>query len=257
MILLNNIGIINGYYKTIQKFVSEKYDYNKIINKLKDIVKNTNIYFCDMPKKFCGITICNGDIFINGKYMQESIHEIDDQFFNYVGISKIFLTLLHEYAHKLQYIIRAEVNEGNIDCCNFFVKSFIIKNNEHFNYLETISVSDKDKNEYEDNNIKILKEDQFQEKILYRNLHQEPIKTETGDFFDNELYLGQIKSEITKNLCRFFLSHTCDNYIKYVSIVDYLLTKDVQRKSRNSSYRLFLDDKPECILSFIRKQNIP
>ena len=252
--ILNNIGIINGYYKTIQKFVNDNYKPENLIDKLKDIVKNTNIYFCDMPKGICGITVCSGDIFINAKYMQESIHEINDQFYNYVGVSKIFLTLLHEYAHKLHYIIRAEENVNNKDYCNFFVKTFIKKTDKIFKYLDTINV--KDKNDYIDTNLKKLEENEFEEKILYSNLHEEPIiKIESGNFFDKEIYLGQNRKDVTKNICRFFMSHTCDNYRDYVSIMHFLLFVDKQEKSRNSTYRLFLEEGPECLFSFIRKEN--
>ena len=51
------------------------------------------------------------------------------------------------------------------------------------------------------------------------------------------------------------MSHTCDNYRDYVSIMHFLLFVDKQEKSRNSTYRLFLEEGPECLFSFIRKEN--
>ena len=104
--------------------------------------------------------------------MQESISETKDLFYKYVGVSKIFLTLLHEYCHILQYLLRAEYNAKDKDCCNYFVKSFISKrNDDDYSYYESIKI--KNKVNYPMEGITKLTKKQFEKKINYDNLHKE------------------------------------------------------------------------------------
>ena len=251
----NNVGILNGYYKTIQMFVGKKYTLNDLINKISYIVNNTNIYFIDSPKDILGMTICSGDIFINGKFMEEAIYETNDQLYNYVGIAKIYLTLLHEIAHKLQYIIRAESNSNNKEYCNFFVKTFRVKKDKNFGYITSIQKNVNENYDYKIENFKRLEMDEFNKIILFDNLHPSIEKIESGDFFDNEIYLGQTKNYVTKNICKFFLSHTCDKYEDFINIVSYLIKNmNKDEKTRNNTYRIFPEHKPVCLSSFLRNQ---
>ena len=167
--IIRELGILNSYYKLIQKFVTDKFDKNQLRDELNNIIDNTNIYFCDLPKKVVGITICNGDIFISGKYLQEALHHSPkNKNYNITAISKIFLTLLHEFSHKLQYILRMNYNKSD----NYFIKTFYFKEETDldFEVVQEISLDNKAVN-YKMDQIDKLDETQIKQITEYKNLH--------------------------------------------------------------------------------------
>ena len=74
-LISSNVGILNGYKKMLQIFVSRKdISYDILINEIKDIIDKSNIYFIDFPKDISGMTVCNGDIFIKSEYLCEAMN---------------------------------------------------------------------------------------------------------------------------------------------------------------------------------------
>ena len=248
---------MNGYYKTIQKFVTNKYEKKNLINLIKDILNKTNIYFCDFPKSYLGITICNGDIFISGKYLQESLHNSENnRFYNFTGISKIYLTILHELAHKIQYSTRLKFYD-KLDS-NYFNKTFLFKNdNDHqFDLIDEINIEDKEdyyiKNE---KSIYKLTDDEINKKINYDSLHNTPTIVESGEFFDEEIYLGFKQLFVTKKISEFFLLSSCKNYKNYIKIMNYLLEKKNGERTTNSNFKMIEGEPVICYHSYIRNQS--
>ena len=249
----NNVGIINSYYKLIQKFVTDKYDKNQLKEKLNEIVDNTNVYFCDLPKKVLGITICNGDIFISGKFLQEALHESPkNRNYNLTGISKIYLTLLHEYAHKLHYIIRKYINKSGDNC---FVKTFYFKseNDSTFDIIQEIPLHQNSAN-YNVNKNDLLTKNEIEKITEYKNLHGNKTLCESGDFFDAEIYLGKKQNSVSKSISNFFLFYGCAKYNDYVCIMKSFLDKidDPGERTTNCNYKLVEDEKVSCYFSYVR-----
>ena len=252
--ILNNVGILNAYYKVIQKFVTNKFDKKKLAHKIKEIVNNTNIYFCDLPKKYLGITICNGDIFISGKFLQESLHKSKNNYYNFTAVTKIYLTLLHEFAHKIQYILRRDF--GNKDETNYFIKTFHFINDNFLNFdlIENIQLEKDEKNNdyFMCQKMKLLPKNDLGILKSYIYLHNIPTPCESGDFFDSEIYLGQTQSIVNKKICEFFILSSCKNYDEYVSVINEILSHDKER-STNAAYKEYeYGKKAVCYHSYVR-----
>jgi len=249
--ITNNVGIMNSYYKLIQKFVTNKFDKDQLKDTLIELIDKTNIYFCNMPKKVLGVTICNGDVFITGKFLQESMHNSpNNKNYNLTGVSKIFLTLLHEFAHKLQYTIRMKYNKDD----NYFIKTFYFKaeNDYKFDIINEIKIIGPN---YNMNNIVSLSDEEIKKIINYKNLHGNKTRCESGDFFDGEIYLGKEQKSVTKSISKFFLLCACQKYNDFVSIMKSLLDKvdDPEERTTNSNYKLVDDEKVYCYFSYIRR----
>lgn len=248
----NNVGINNAYYKLIQKFITNKYNKTQLKKDINDIIDKTNIYFCDLPKKVLGITICNGDIFITGKYLQEALHNSpNNKYYNSTAVSKIFLNLLHEIAHKLQYTIR----KNYIPNDNYFIKTFYFKNENDFNFdkIEKIKL-DVDANNFNINkNIK-LSNAEIDNITKYNKLHDNITRCESGEFFDNEIYLGKEQKFVTKSISNFFLFYACQDYNDYVYIMKSFLDKiySSDERTTNCNYKIIDDQKIYCYHSLVR-----
>lgn len=188
--IINNVGLMNAYYKTIQKFVTNKFDRKNLKEKIVEIVKKMNIYFCDLPKRTLGITICNGNIFLQGKYLQESLHKSKIPFYNFTAISKMFLTLLHEIAHQIQYNTSKEYK--NIDETNYFIKTFYFKeeNDTYFDLIESIEL-DENCDYYEKNKINPLDDKVVEYVREYNSLHGNQTPCESGEFLIKKFILGK------------------------------------------------------------------
>ena len=249
--ITNNIGIMNGYNKMLQKFVGKSYKCWILKQKISQIIENSNIYFFDCPENICGLTICNGDIFIKGQYLKESTTKLYNDLYRFIGISKIYLTLIHEFAHKLQYVIRAEINE--IKYKNYFVKTFKVKEDTDLifdNYYYFMANFNKP---FLEKTIKRLTDKEYKNKIEYNNLHSNPTECESGDFFDEEIYLGNVQNNVTIKLCEFFLLYSCNDYRNYINIMDYL-QKDKEKRPVNCKYKSIQNGIGECFMSFIRRK---
>jgi len=249
----NNVGIMNSYYKLIQKFVTDKYDKSQLKATLNSIIDDTNIYFCDLPKKVVGITICNGDIFISGKFLQEALHESPkNKNYNLTGISKIYLTLLHEIAHKLHYIIRKSIsNSGD----NYFIKTFYFKSEGDLNFdtIQNIAL-DQNATNYNVNQNNLLTNTEIESITDYKNLHGNKTLCESGEFFDAEIYLGNKQNSVTKSISYFFLFGACSKYNDYVCIMKSFLDKidNPHERTTNCNYKLVDDEKVCCYYSYVR-----
>lgn len=251
--IINNVGILNAYYKVVQKFVTDTITIDSLKRKIAEIIDKTNFYFCDLPKRVLGITICNGDIFITGKFLQESFHHSNKfKFYNFIGNSKIFLTILHEIAHKLQYTIRSEVNKND----NYFIKTFYFKKEGDYTFqiVENIKVDDREDfcdlkkvSEMDNKSLERIKS--------YENLHGIKTRCESGDFFDDEIYLGKQQKQVTISTGKFLLLSTCENYNNFIKIMNYILSNanDSREREKNSSYKLVDDENVYCYHSYIRK----
>ena len=225
--ILGNIGIINAFYRTIQNFTPiGRMDLNDLKKKITEMINNTNIYFCDLPNDIYGLTIYNGDIFIRGDFLKEALGETKDYkqlnqtkqpFYILTAIAKIYFTLLHEFAHKLHYILRNE--KGDEDWMqNFFDHSQTLKE-DNYKFYEFISLN---------------------QNIQSKKTSKNTKKNESGDFFEEELYLGTTLLEITEEMCNFFLNDKCDNYKEYIQKMKNIkinLNKKNKKRSSNAKYR--------------------
>ena len=254
--ITNNVGIMNAYYKTIQKFITNKFDKSQLKKTIIQIVNNTNIYFCDLPKSYLGVTICNGDIFISGKYLQEALHKSDNKYYNFTAISKIYLTILHEIAHKLQYTLRKDYKSE--DECNYFIKTFFFKTDTDraFDLLENIQI-DQGQSYYQVkfNVFKKLNNDELDDAKLYEALHTIPTECESGDFFDNEIYLGKKQTYVTKKISEFFLLSSCERYNDYIEQMKNLFEGKNSERTTNANYKFIGEGETLCYHSYIRGYN--
>ena len=254
--IINNAGILNAYFKTIQKFITNKFDKNNLKNRISNIVNKTNIYFCDLPKFYRGVTICNGDIFISGKYLQESLKIINDNYYNFTAISKIYLTLLHEFANKILYTLSSEFKSENES--NYFIKAFLFKEDQDFNFdlIEDININKTNEDYYEINKTKLINYDDkdIESTTEYKNLHRIPTECDSGKFFDDELYLGKKQLSVTKKISEFFLLYTCPSYKHYIIIMKNLLEDIEGEIESNSNYKLFDEEEDIfiCYHSYVR-----
>ena len=253
--ITTNAGIMNAYYKTIQKFVTDKFDKKNLKQKITNIVNNTNIYFCDLPKCYIGITICNGDIFISGKYLQEALHNSDNNiYYNFTAISKIYLTILHELAHKIQYDLRE--NYKNKDEINYFIKTFLFKKDidSNFDLIENIDIeNEQDYYEINKGNLNQIDNNEIEKIKSYNNLHCIPTELESGNFFDDEIYLGNKIKYVTIQLSEFFLFYSCKNYKNFIIIINDLFKLYNKKRTTNSNYKLIGEEEPViCYHSYIR-----
>ena len=242
--ILNNIGIINSYYFTIQKFTKIKQIEFKVLKKkIIDMIDNTNIYFCDLPFDIYGVTISNGDIYIRGDFLQEAL--ISDskntekkKKIHATAICKIYLTLLKEFAYKLQYIIRKENEDEEKWMGNFFIPS------EQCDFDKTSIFYFDNYDEAENVEIK--------EKDKEMNINE--IFNESGNYFDINLYLGNILYEIIEKTYQFFLFEDCTNYNIYKGKINEIFssTKNNGERASNSKYRI--NDRPQCFFSILRNK---
>ena len=206
-----NIGIINSYYKMLQKFTNIKHlELNQLIRKINKVVDYCCIYFCDIPIKNRGFSISNGNIYIAGDYLYEALgktkeykrlkNKDDKIYYKLTSICKIYLTLLHEFSKQLYFFVRKR-----------YAKNDARKNNFLDNYEE---VNIDNKLEYF---VKLPKNSiRFQTKDNYINLHQNQIYEECSDFFDRELYLGTPFPEAIYKTSEFFICDKCDSYNNYI-----------------------------------------
>jgi hypothetical protein len=253
--ITTNAGIMNAYYKTIQKFVTDKFDKKNLKQKITNIVNNTNIYFCDLPKCYIGITICNGDIFIPGKYLQEALYKSDNNInYNFTAISKIYLTILHELANKIQYDLRKDYK--NKDEINYFIKTFLFKKDidSNFDLIENIDIeNEQDYYEINKSNLTQIDDKEIEKIISYNNLHIIPTELESGNFFDDEIYLGNKIKYVTIQLSEFFLFYSCKNYKNFIIIINDLFKSYNMERTTNSNYKLIGEEEPViCYHSYIR-----
>ena len=245
--ILNNIGIINSYYFTIQKFTKKQYmKFDVLKKKIIEMIDNTNIYFCDLPSDIYGVTISNGDIYIRGDFLQEVLVSKSKNIKNIkkiqaTAICKIYLTLLHEFAHKLHYMIRKEYENEEKWMGNFFIPSeqcdfdkTSIFYFDNYDGLENVEIKEKDKEENENE-----------------------IFNESGNYFDSNLYLGNTLYEIIEKTYEFFLFEDCTSYDTYKNTMNEILSssKNNGERASNSKYRSDeKKDRPQCLFSISRNE---
>ena len=242
-----NIGILNAFYKMLQKFTDVKHlDLNQLINKINNMIDSTYIYFCDMPNNNCGITISNGDIYIAGDFLNEALGETEEYKnlttrksqidYKFKAISKIYLTLLHEFGHKLHYLIRKKQSKKDEWKDNFFDHS------EEINFDDKLECFDDLSGTYF-----------IQTKKAYTNIHQNKIINESGDFFDRELYLGNPFSGVDIQISEYFLSNRCREYNNYIKKLKDLKKIFNQKSSRSSISKFkIVDNGSKCHFGIMR-----
>ena len=239
--ILNNIGIINSYYKTIQKFTKfEKIEYEELKKNITNMIDNTNIFFCDLPNDIYGVTISNGDIYIRSDFLKEALltpnsKNIEKKKIVATAICKIYLTLLHEFAHKLHYLMR-KINESE----NCWLTNFFDHSQECDNNKKTIYNYDKSYKK-----IKIIET---------KKIHLNKIYQESGDYFDNNLYLGEPLLDIIEDTYNFFLFEDCYNKRKYENKLKKLkkITKNNNNnRASNSKYKI-IQNISRCFFSVSR-----
>lgn len=244
--ITSNIGVLNAYYKMIQKFTDVKHiELKELIKKISDMINTTRIYFCDLPNNTCGITISNGNIYVSGAYLYEalgktkeyqSLKKKDDKlYYKYTAICKIYLTLLHEFAHKLHYVIRRKQTKNSWKN-NFFDHSEEINTENKLEYYINLN----------SNNFRVQSENE------YKSIHNNNDLDESGDFFDRELYLGESLLEVNKDICEFFLFSRCSTYSGYIRKLQNL-KKNIYNSIRfsNSRFKIILN-RARCHFSIIR-----
>ena len=244
--ILNNIGIINAYYFMILKFTPMKETtIDRLKNILKMMVDKTNIYFTDLPNDICGVTISNGDIYIRGDFLKEalggtrqfkSLSGKDKLIYKLTAICKIYLTLLHEYAHKIHYLVRKEGREED----NFFEHSEEMNSESEFFYYENLD-GDKSKRKRNQN--------------MHDKIHLNQVFNESGEYFDRELYIGTELNTITLETANFFLFEKSNNYKLYQGKLQGLINstnKNIAIRASNSKYKIRSDIIPRCYFSVVR-----
>ena len=242
-----NIGILNAFYKMLQKFTDIKHlELYELINKINRMIDSTCIYFCDMPNNTCGLTISNGDIYIAGDYLCEALGETEEYknlktrnsqiYYKFKAICKIYLTLLHEFSHKLHYLIRKKQSKNDEWKDNFFDHSEEINSDNKLIYFKDLSGSKS-----------------LQTKNDYKNLHKNNIIDESGDFFDRELYLGIPFSGVDNKISKYFLCNRCDEYKTYIKNLNDLKNSFNQKSNRSSVSKFKIaDDSSKCHFSIMR-----
>lgn len=243
-----NIGIINAFYKMLQKFTDIGHlELTELITKINDMIDTTNIYFCDMPINTCGMTISNGDIYISGDYLYEVLGETTEYknlkvrdkkiYYQFTAVCKIYLTLLHELAHKLHYLVRKKESKNDTWKDNFFDHSEEINLDDELEYFIDI------------NGTKT-----YQTKKYYRNIHINKILDESGDFFDRELYLGTPITDVDNNTCDFFLSNRCSSYNSYINRFNNIrngISNNSTTRASNSKFKI-IGNQSRCHFSILR-----
>ena len=236
-LISSNIGILNGFKKMLQIFVTTKeFNYETLINDINDIINSSNIYFIDLPKDVYGLTICNGDIFIKSEYLCEALNESENSDFRLTAIAKIYLTLLHELCHKLQHTLRCKNSNNDKIKENYFNKSFIASNIKKDYKFDVFDEIDKSKLK------KQLKEYPIKDKtsIHYSLIFDENLSyNESGDFFDSDIYIGYNSFEVSIEMANFFLFYGCYNYNNYKAIMEKLFLNNSSPKkcTSNSSFK--------------------
>lgn len=200
-----------------------------------------------MPEDIFGLTISNGDIFIRGDFLQEALGETKEckllqgkkkQYYILTAVCKIFLTLLHEYAHKIHYLVRKNNNNYNnqdIWLENFFDHSEEVNINNNFDYFKDLQ-GRKD--------LRIQKNQ--------NQLHLNEKFNEQGTFFDKELYIREVLDNVIEEAAHYFLFEQCDNIKKMKELQDDTKNKTSNRSS-NTKYKSSTNNKlPRCYFSIIR-----
>ena len=233
----------------LQKFTNIKHiNLDDLTKKINDMIDSTRIYFCDMPINTCGITISNGDIYISGDYLYEALGETKEykslqdndkkNYYKFTAICKIYLTLLHEFSHKLHYLVRKKESKNDDWMNNFFDHSEEINPDYKLEYF--IDLRKK--------NIK------YETKKNYTHLHQNKILEESGEFFDVELYLGPSISEVDNATCDFFLSERCSSYEDYIKKIKEIrnnINNKSTTRSSNSKFKI-IGNRARCYFSIVR-----
>ena len=230
--ITTNIGILNAYYKMLQKFTDTKHlELNELINKINNIIDSTSIYFCDMPINDCGLTISNGNIYIAGEYLYEALGETREYkkiknkdekiYYKFESICKIYLTLLHEFAHKLHYLVRKKQLKNEEWKNNYFDHSEEINFDTNLEYYTNLN-----KGAF-----------RFQTKKNYTSFHKNNKIEESGNFFDRELYVGKEILAVNDDICEFFLSNRCNSYDNYKKTLKRLLKNHSKIANINSHLR--------------------
>lgn len=246
----NNIGILNSFYKMLQKFTNIQHiNLDKLTKLIEKMIDSTKIYFCDMPINICGITISNGDIYISGDYLYEALGETKEykilkdnnekNYYKFTAICKIYLTLLHEYSHKLHYLVRKKESKNEEWKDNFFDHSEEINPDYQLEYFIDLNKRTR----------------KFETKKNYTYLHQNKIQEESGEFFDVELYLGPSISEIDNDTCDFFLSDKCSSYNNYIQKIK-KIRNNINNKSttRASNSKFKIKGNPSrCYFGILRQ----
>ena len=149
--------------------------------------------------------------------------------------------MLHEFAHKLHYIIRKEYEDEEKWMGNFFIHS------EQCDFDKTSIFYFDNYDEAENVEIK--------EKDKEMNINE--IFNESGNYFDINLYLGNILYDIIEKTYQFFLFEDCTNYGVYKDKINEILssTKNNGERASNSKYRSDeKKDKPQCLFSISRNE---
>lgn len=232
----------------LQKFTDIGHlELTELITKINDMIDTTNIYFCDMPINTCGMTISNGDIYISGDYLYEVLGETTEYknlkvrdkkiYYQFTAVCKIYLTLLHELAHKLHYLVRKKESKNDTWKDNFFDHSEEINLDDELEYFIDI------------NGTKT-----YQTKKYYRNIHINKILDESGDFFDRELYLGTPITDVDNNTCDFFLSNRCSSYNSYINRFNNIrngISNNSTTRASNSKFKI-IGNQSRCHFSILR-----
>ena len=95
----------------------------------------------------------------------------------------------------MQYVIRVEINK--ITYKNYFVKTFIVKEDTDLNFDNYYYIIVDFDEPFSEKTIKPLTDKDFKTRITYNNLHSKPTKSESGDFFDEEIYLGNVQNNVS------------------------------------------------------------
>ena len=165
---------LQNYKKTLIKFIP---NFSKIVTsdaKLKQYIKTHfnehYIYFCDLPKNICAITIHTGNIYIKSEYLYEYFNEKTDDS-QLIIREKIILDIGHELAHALLREISDDMR------VNFFIKS------SHSNKTKNAEIQFKDKFTNEFHALDINESGNILDFNLFNKYYFDDIYTKEAELF--------------------------------------------------------------------------
>ena len=204
---INKKIIINNYLKVCEKYVNEfdstLYTVNQLSKILEKHIDKMNIYFAELPKNICGLTIYTGDIIISAKYLN-GIYS-NSSTIKLECLACIFLTILHELAHCLTRIIKGKKNKQNpfsnsVDLNDKKIRQIKIE--------PVNSYMSGEENKITKNFSDIMKE--LNNNFKKKNIIDKKKINESGSYFDLNMFYNKKYREITKNEAEYFLN--LENY---------------------------------------------
>ena len=123
--LLYSSAVLNAYERVLYELYGIKVTSTRIKNELKKFIFTHNIYFIRLPDEYYGLTLYDGTILLNKRYIEFNLS---------VNVFIIYFTLMHELMHVLSRILRGDDN-FLLDTGDFVKKMKIDESGDYFDKL--------------------------------------------------------------------------------------------------------------------------